>query len=226
MELNKNTHVMSTQRTKALKKAIQAAPREISTVRGRIFTEVFSLNEDKPLLAKRALAYRTLLENLPVRIYDNELIVGGITEKRKGAFLFPETNIDGMTIGGKYNQPAKKFIGKIIDTAAGLVDTVDKALGARLSLAKMLLGIKLDNPENRSSPSQRFQVGDGEKVDLSKTILPYWKKRNAYTRCLFAVYSSLCFNFITKISYKIIAYCWYKKTGGGNKTEYKIIDCA
>ena len=182
MELNKNTHGMSTQRTTALKKAIQVAPREISTVRGRIFTEVFSRNEDKPLFVKRALAYRTLLENLPVRIYDNELIVGGITEKRKGAFLSPETNIDGMAIGGKFNQPAKKFIGKIIDTTAGLVDTVDKALGARLSLAKMLLSIKLDNPENRSSPSQRFQVGDGEKMDLTGIILPYWKKRNAYTR--------------------------------------------
>lgn len=182
MELNKNTHGMSTQRTTALKKAIQVAPREISTVRGRICTEVFSRNEDKPLLVKRALAYRTLLENLPIRIYDNELIVGGITEKRKGAFLSPETNIDGMTIGGKFNQPAKKFIRKIIDTMAGLVDTVDKALGARLSLAKMLLDMKLDNPENRSSPSQRFQVGDGEKMDLIGIILPYWKKRNAYTR--------------------------------------------
>jgi hypothetical protein len=54
MELNKNTHVMSTQRTTALKKAIQLAPREISTVRGRIFTEVFSRNEDKPLFVKIA----------------------------------------------------------------------------------------------------------------------------------------------------------------------------
>ena len=85
MELSENTHVMSTQRTTALKKAIQVASREISTVRGRIFTEVFTRNKDKPLLVKRALAYRTLLENIPVRIFDNELVVGGITEKRKGS---------------------------------------------------------------------------------------------------------------------------------------------
>lgn len=89
MEAIKNKQKMSTQRTVVLKKTVQTAPRELSTARGKIFTETFSENENKPLTIKRALAYKNLLENLPVRIYDEELIVGGITEKRKGAFLSP-----------------------------------------------------------------------------------------------------------------------------------------
>jgi pyruvate-formate lyase len=180
MKPHKHNDVMSTQRTRELKKSIQAVEREISTVRGRIFTEVFSQNEEKPLIVKRALAYRTVLENLPIRIYNDELIVGGITEKRKGAFLAPETNIDGMAIGGTLNQPVKKVIAKGIDTLAGLVGKIDTAWGTKILSANMLFNMKLDNPENRAS--QRFRIGPEEKIDITDIILPYWKKRNAYTR--------------------------------------------
>jgi pyruvate-formate lyase len=108
MNNKKHEYTMSTTRTRELKETIQSTSREISTVRGRIFTEVFKQNREKPLLLKRALAFRTLMEKIPINIYDNELLVGGITEKRKGAFLSPETNIDGMSIGGKLNQPVKR----------------------------------------------------------------------------------------------------------------------
>jgi pyruvate formate-lyase/glycerol dehydratase family glycyl radical enzyme len=182
VQMNKNTHVMSTQRTIALKEAIQAAPREVSTVRGRIFTEVFKRNENTPLLVKRTLAYRTLLEDIPIRIYENELLVGGITEKRKGAFLSPETSIEGMALGGRLNQPTKKAIAMAVSGTARLVSKVSQVWGKRLSSANLLLSMKLDNPENRPGPSQRFRIGDIEKVDITRTILPYWKKRNAYTR--------------------------------------------
>ncbi len=76
MNHNKHEYAMSTKRTKELKKVIQSTKREISTVRGRIFTEVFSQNKGKPLVVKRALAYQTLSENLPINIYDNELLKG------------------------------------------------------------------------------------------------------------------------------------------------------
>lgn len=178
--MNHNKYAMSTKRTMELKKAIQSAGREISTVRGMIFTEVFSRNKEKPLLVKRALAYRALLENLPIHIYDNELITGSITEKRKGAFLSPETNIDGMSTGGKFNQPVKKALSKITDSISVFTNKFNKFLGMQLASARMLFEMKLDNPENRAA--QRFKIGAKEKTDLAGTILPYWKKHNAYAR--------------------------------------------
>jgi pyruvate-formate lyase len=68
-----NKYSMSSLRTRELKKAIQSAPREISTVRGRLFTEVFIQNDEKPLILKRALAFHTFMEKIPINIYDNEL---------------------------------------------------------------------------------------------------------------------------------------------------------
>jgi formate C-acetyltransferase len=82
---------MSTARTRSLKEQSQKSPMEISTARARIFTEAFRQNADRPLAIRRALAFQSVLEKIPIRIYKNELLVGGITEKRRGAFLFPET---------------------------------------------------------------------------------------------------------------------------------------
>jgi len=82
---------MSTARTRSLKEQLQKSPMEISTARARIFTEAFRQNADRPLAIRRALAFQSVLEKIPIRIYKNELLVGGITENRRGAFLFPET---------------------------------------------------------------------------------------------------------------------------------------
>lgn len=179
MDYKKHEYTMSTARTRELKKNIQSTSREISTIRGRIFTEVFRQNREKPLLRKRALAFRTLMEDIPINIYDNELLVGGITEKRKGAFLSPETNIEGMSIGRKLNQPVKRLLSKITDTCSGFIYKLDTFLGMQLASARLLFEMKFDNPENRAS--QRFHVGTEEKLDLANIILPYWKKKNAYS---------------------------------------------
>ncbi|TAL72655.1 MAG: hypothetical protein EPN88_04815, partial [Bacteroidetes bacterium] len=179
MNNKKHVYTMSTIRTRELKETIQSTSREISTVRGMIFTEVFRQNREKPLLLKRAQAFRTLMEKIPINIYDNELLVGGITEKRKGAFLSPETNVDGMSIGGKLNQPVKSLLSIITNKSSGFVYKLDKFLGMQLASARLLFEMKFDNPENRAS--QRFHVGTEEKLDLANIILPYWKKRNAYS---------------------------------------------
>ncbi len=178
MNIPKSINQMSTERTRNLKKAVQSAPRELSSVRGIIFTETFKENEGKPLLAVRRAAYRRLLENLPINIYYDELIVGGLTEKRRGAFLSPETSIEGISIGSRVNQPVKRTLAKITNTLAPVVSSLNTFAGMQLSSAWMLFNMKLDNPTNRSS--QRFKIGDEEQGDIQKTIIPYWKKKNAY----------------------------------------------
>lgn len=175
---NKQEYTMSTMRTRELKKAIQSSKREISTVRGKIFTQVFCENQKMPLIERRSLAYQTLMRYAPIHIYENELIVGSITEKRRGAFLSPETNIEGMSIGGKLNQPAKRIMEKVTASSSGWVYKLNKFLGMQLASARMLFDMKFDNPENRAA--QPFQVDIQEKMDLKKIILPYWKKKSAF----------------------------------------------
>lgn len=103
---------LSSRRTSSLKEALLRSPMEISVERARIATEANREYADRPLAIRRALAYRAVLEKIPIRIYENELIVGGITEKRKGAFLFPETKNTWMGLqidqfGERAGQPLK-----------------------------------------------------------------------------------------------------------------------
>lgn len=170
---------MSSPRTRKLKKTIQSAQREISTIRGRVYTQIFRDKIDIPLMQRRADAFRALMEEIPINIYDNELIVGGITEKRKGAFLSPETNIEGMSVGGRLNQPVKKVLNYITTSCSKLIYKMDKFLGMQLKSARILFDMKFDNPENRAS--HRFIIGKQEKLDLDNTIIPYWKNKNAYS---------------------------------------------
>ncbi len=171
---------MSTERTEALKRASLKEPRTISILRARAFTEIYQNFPDKPLTMKRALAFKKYFETVPIRIYENELIVGAITEKRRGAFLIPETNIDGMATGGQFNQVQKKSIGKIIDSASSVISPINPSISGKLALANLLLEAKLDNFENRSTLN--FSITPEEKNELNSVILPYWKEKNAYNK--------------------------------------------
>lgn len=178
MMQNKQIFTLSTARTRALKETILTYKREISTLRGKIYTHVFQDNKFMPLVEKRSLAYQTLMENTPIHIYENELIVGNITEKRRGAFLSPETNIEGMSLGGKLNQPIKNMMSKVTDASSKTASKLSKYIGMQLASASMLFDMKFDNPENRSS--HLFVIDKQEKLDIKNIILPYWKRKSAY----------------------------------------------
>ncbi len=177
MKTDSMAYTPSTERTRALKDAVMAAPREISTARAKIFTKSDRENKDKPLLIRRALAYKAMLEEMPIVIHDHEILVGGITEKRRGAFLVPETNVEGMSLGSRYNQVVKKGMGKVIDAASDMTNLFNKSLATKLSTANLLMEQSLDNLENRSS--QQFAITPEEKNDIENVILPYWKTRDA-----------------------------------------------
>ena len=92
----------------------------------------------------------------------------------------PETNIDGMAARGKFDQVKKKWLGKAIDSAANAISLVNPSLSGKLATADMLLEAKLDSFETRSTLT--FSVSPDDKKELNQKILPYWKKRNAYTQ--------------------------------------------
>lgn len=172
-----NAYSMSTDRTSMLKKAVLSAPREISTLRAMVYTEIMSGKWNMPRLESRARAFSLLMQNMPAVIYDGELLVGGITEKRRGAFLAPETNTEGLSMGGIMNKPVKKILKTITSNLVPLINRFSKKAGMALTNAGMLFDITFDNPETRGS--HVFVVGKSEAADIKNTVLPYWKNRTA-----------------------------------------------
>ncbi len=87
---------MSTGRTRRLRERMLEAPNQVSIDRARIFTEAFAAHRDESLVVRRALAYDAVLRGVPIAIHEDELVVGGITDKRNGAILLPETRHSHM----------------------------------------------------------------------------------------------------------------------------------
>ena len=66
----------------------------ICTARYRLITEFYTQNPNITGILKRAKNFRHICLHMPVRIYDDEVIVGTATEKYRGAQLYPEHSID------------------------------------------------------------------------------------------------------------------------------------
>jgi formate C-acetyltransferase len=163
-----------------LKNAIRNAPREISTIRGNIYTWIFSQHPDRSILENRSLAFRTLMEELPAIIFEGELLVGSVTEKRRGALLAPETNTTGLSLTGRNFLLLKKALSVVLRVAALAIGRINQKMGMKLTNAQMLLDVSFDTPASRKV--HPFVVGNREAADIQDTILPYWKKRTAVRR--------------------------------------------
>lgn len=72
----------------------QIAPFEICTERTKWITQSYQETEAEHPLYRRAKALKKLLENMAIRIYDGEMIVGNVTSKRRGATLPVEIRCD------------------------------------------------------------------------------------------------------------------------------------
>ncbi len=63
---------------------------QIETERAVLVTESYKATENLPVIKRRALAFRHILENLPITIREDELIVGSNTKKPRSCQLFLE----------------------------------------------------------------------------------------------------------------------------------------
>jgi pyruvate formate-lyase/glycerol dehydratase family glycyl radical enzyme len=79
-----------TERVRKLRREVLTSPWEMCIERARCYTDVYKANPDQPTPVTRALAFRKTLEEMPIRIYPGELLVGHRTSRRVGAPLFPE----------------------------------------------------------------------------------------------------------------------------------------
>jgi formate C-acetyltransferase len=70
------------------------APLEVGLVRPREFTNVIKNNPDLPRAIQLALGLKETFRRLPLSISENERLVGSVTEKFKGAVVYPEVKSD------------------------------------------------------------------------------------------------------------------------------------
>lgn len=79
-----------TERINILKAQILNAKPCVESERAILITESFKQTEGQPAILRRALALKHILENIPITIRDQELIVGSLTKEPRSSQVFPE----------------------------------------------------------------------------------------------------------------------------------------
>lgn len=69
---------------------------EIESARAMLITESYKQTENEPMIIRRAKAYQHILENIPIIIRDQELIVGSTTIAPRGCQTYPEFSYDWL----------------------------------------------------------------------------------------------------------------------------------
>ncbi len=69
---------------------------EIEADRAVLLTESYKATEGEPIITRRAKAFAHILENLPIVIREDELIVGSNSTKSRGCQTFPEYSFDWL----------------------------------------------------------------------------------------------------------------------------------
>ena len=77
-----------------LREALYAEMPRIEGTRAALVTESYQGTEHLPIITRRALAFRHIMENLPIVIREDELIVGSATVKPRGSQIFPEFSVN------------------------------------------------------------------------------------------------------------------------------------
>ncbi len=69
---------------------------EIESARARLLTESYKQTESEPIVMRRAKAFLHILQNLPIVIRDEELVVGSTTLAPRGCQTYPEFSYEWL----------------------------------------------------------------------------------------------------------------------------------
>ncbi len=83
-------------RMSALREKVISMKPSVCTERALCYTGVYSENEDKPVIIKRALALEKTLKTMTIFIDEGELIVGNQSSQHRAAPIFPEYAVDWL----------------------------------------------------------------------------------------------------------------------------------
>ncbi len=75
--------------TKLVDNLFKSKP-EIEADRAVLLTESYKKTEGEPIILRRAKAFKNILDNIPIIIRDEELVVGSTTQKSRSCQTFPE----------------------------------------------------------------------------------------------------------------------------------------
>lgn len=83
---------------------------EIESARARLVTESYKETENEPMIIRRAKAFAHILENIPIIIRDEELVVGSSTIAPRGCQTYPEFSYEWLeaefdTVAGRSADP-------------------------------------------------------------------------------------------------------------------------
>lgn len=85
-----------TERITKLIDALYEKMPEIESERAILLTESYKETEAEPLIMRRAKAFYHILENIPITIRENELIVGSATKAPRSCQVFPEYSFEWL----------------------------------------------------------------------------------------------------------------------------------
>ena len=86
------------ERTLRIKERIISQPHEICIDRAELITRSYKTTKGEPPTIRFAKAIAYILENMAIKIWDDEFIVGNRTTKMVGTALFPEVRIDTIEL--------------------------------------------------------------------------------------------------------------------------------
>ena len=90
------TPVEKTERIGKLVAYLYAKLPEIEAARAELITESYKQTEGQPIVMRRALAFAHILENIPIIIRPDELIVGSSTIAPRGCQTYPEFSYEWL----------------------------------------------------------------------------------------------------------------------------------
>ena len=88
--------IAKTERIQKLVDALYEKMPEIEADRAVLLTESYKSTEGEPIITRRAKAFKHILENIPITIRPNELIVGAATKAPRGCQVFPEYSFEWL----------------------------------------------------------------------------------------------------------------------------------
>jgi formate C-acetyltransferase len=83
-----------TERTQKLRNDLLDTVPEICPERARYFTASMKKTEGKPVVLRRAEAFKEVLEKMSIYIREDELIVGNQARSPRSAPVFPEYSVE------------------------------------------------------------------------------------------------------------------------------------
>lgn len=90
------TRISKTPRIERLVTELFALPPQIEADRAVLLTEAYRATENEPIITRRAKAFAHILENLPVTIRPDELIVGTASRRPRSSQTFPEYSFEWL----------------------------------------------------------------------------------------------------------------------------------